>query len=238
MKKLLIIFGCLFSIIATAQQITVPFEFPIKPGSKEWSTFTSSKQMDEVCVIPYDVLKELTTNALLITCLHYPRLIDIFMDINLQKGFDFYSSHFNGLTEFINRPDAGENLFKTYLDLDIEHPDNALFNFKLSAFQVALLEILIAQEKIISGYNSIEIELLLNKSRLVLEKRQSLGESLYKQKTSAFIISRVLSSENKNLSEYDKNGNDIFKIFNSHAILADSTIINKLLITAKEQFNK
>jgi hypothetical protein len=70
MKKLLLLFGCIISVLSSAQEIDKPYEFPVKPGTEQWAKLISSQQMDEVCVIPDQALKLLSTKALLITCLN------------------------------------------------------------------------------------------------------------------------------------------------------------------------
>ena len=233
MKTIFLAYLSFLCVTLLAQGIDNPYEFPVKPGTEEWANLTSSKQMSEICIIPQHVLTDLSTNALFITCLNYPRLIDIFMASNLQSGFDFASKHFNGLEELVTRSDLNQVLLRSYFDLDIRHSQIKGYNSSLKGFQIGFLEIFIAQKNIISHFSENEKEMLLSEAILKLEQRKSLGESLYRQKTTALIISRVLNSEHKNVSETNKFGNDIFEIFNSHAILSDSTVIDKLLVTAK-----
>jgi hypothetical protein len=46
MKKLLLALGCLFSVLAMAQENEKPYEFPIKPGTEQWAKLSSSKEYE------------------------------------------------------------------------------------------------------------------------------------------------------------------------------------------------
>ena len=66
MKKLFLICIYLFSVLLSmAQEVEKPYDFPVKPGTEQWTKLSSSKEMDEVCIIPDKVLSNLSTKALL-----------------------------------------------------------------------------------------------------------------------------------------------------------------------------
>ncbi|MBN2769191.1 MAG: hypothetical protein JXR90_00695 [Spirochaetes bacterium] len=233
MKKLLLLFGCFISVLSTAQEIDKPYDFPVKPGTEQWAKLTTSKQMDEVCVIPDEVLSAMSTKALLITCLNYPRIIDFFLIDNMQYGFDFYSRHFNGLAELVKKPDLNKILLQSYIDIDLIKSRMAGYDAELSYLQTVFFELLISQENIIKGYERKDKLILLSEAIKKLEQRRKLGESVYRQITSALILIRILYSEDIILSEVDDNGNDIYKIFRTTGFLPDSTIIDRLLIKSE-----
>jgi hypothetical protein len=233
MKRILLVFSCIFSVLAMAQETEEPYDFPVKPGTEQWAKLTTSDQMDEVCVIPDQVLSIISTKDLLITCLNYPRIIDFYLADNLQSGFDKCSKRFNGLTELLNRSDINQVLLKSYLDIDIQNKTMKGYSGTLSHLQVGFIELLIAQEKIIRLLNEEEKKILISEATIKLEKRKEIGESLYRQMTTAFILSRILTSENLAPSAIDTYGNDIFNVFNSSAVILDTTIINKLLVASK-----
>ena len=234
MKKLLFVCSCFFPILAMAQEVEKPYDFPVKPGTEQWAKLSSSKQMDEVCIIPDKVLINLSTKALLITCLNYPRIIDFFLANNLQSGFNLCSTRFNGLRNLLNRSDLSQVLLKSYPDIDIQKKTMKGYDGNLSHLQIGFFELLIAQEKIINLFNEEEKKILISETAINLEKRKEIGESLYRQMTTAFILSRILTSENISPSEIDIYGNDIFGVFNSSATILDTTIINKLLVASKK----
>lgn len=233
MKKLLFIYSLFFSVLAVAQQTDKPYDFPVKPGTEQWAKLNTSKEMDEVCVIPYKELSKLSTKALLITCLNYPRIIDFFLFDDMQNGFEFIATRFNGLSELLRRSDLSQAVFASYFDLDIRNKTIKGHDAKLSDLQISFLELLLAQNKVLDGIDKEKKKDLLSKAATNLEKRMDIGESYYRQLTNALILSRVLTSENINPSEKDMYGNDIFEVFNSSAVVLDTTVIDKLLFKSK-----
>lgn len=232
MKKLLLLFSCFIPILSLAQEIDKPYEFPVKPGTEQWAKLNSSREMDSVCVIPLKVLNSLSTNALFITCLNYPRIIDFFLANNLQSGFNICSKRFGALSELLKRPDLNQILLKAYLDIDIQKKSLNGYKDNLSHLQIGFIELLISQEKIINAFKSDEKKLLLSRAVLNIKKRREIGESLFRQQTTAFITSRILSSQNQIPSKIDENGKDIIGIFNSTGVMLDATIIDELLVAA------
>jgi len=234
MKKLLLLFGCFISVLTAAQEIDKPYDFPVKPGTKQWAELTTSKQMDEVCVIPDYLLDAISTKALLITCLNYPRILDFFLFDNMQSGFNICSNRFNGLTELLNRSDLSQILLKFYMDFDFQKNTIVGYNGNLSRLQIGFLELLIAQEKVINILSEKDKNTLLVRATKNLEKRKEIGESIYRQKTNALIVSRILASKNILPNELDIYGNNIFDVFNSSVIILDTTfLINKLIDVSK-----
>jgi hypothetical protein len=233
MKRLLIICFCILPSFLFAQMSDEPYDFPIKPGTEQWSKLTSSDQMDEVCVIPDNILNNLSTKALFLTCLNYPRVLDFLLVDDMQSGFNFYSKHFNGLGELMKRSDLDQILTQEYMNLDLSQSKLSSEDLKLNFPQVVFFELLISQETNINNLRKEDKVKLLGEAIKKLEQRQSLGESFYRQRTSALILSRILSSENKLTPYFDQNGNDIMKIFNTSVFLADSKLIDRLLIAAK-----
>lgn len=55
-----------------SQEINSSYNFPVRPGTEEWKKLKSGDEMAAVCNIPEAVLKNLSTQALVNTCLDYP----------------------------------------------------------------------------------------------------------------------------------------------------------------------
>ena len=149
MKTLLVVSFLAFSVTLIAQKSDKPFKFIIRPGTEEWEKLTTSKQMDEACIIPDSILENMSTEALFITCMTYPRLIDAFMASNLQAGYEFISTHFGGLEELVRRSDLDQVLFKTYLDIDLQNPRIKEYALSLNNFHISFIELMIAQDHVI-----------------------------------------------------------------------------------------
>ena len=88
------------------------YEFPIKQGTKEWEQFEKIEDRIAALQIPDVVLKKLSTESLLETCLKFPYLTDIFFYDNYQLGFEALMNEFNGFQELIKRSDLINVLIK------------------------------------------------------------------------------------------------------------------------------
>ena len=90
------------------------WDYPVKPGQKEWEQFTTHSEMVQACQIPNDVLKRISTQDLLKLCLNYPLQFDFYAYNTVDEGLRAVLSQFNGLQEFISRPDCFEVLVNNY----------------------------------------------------------------------------------------------------------------------------
>ena len=117
--KQIIIIAFLLIIHIKGQAQNIDYDFPIKPGTDAWKSLKSSQEMIDVCQIPTDILKNLSTARLSKLCLDYPLLGDMLFSNNLQEGFDIVSSKFNGFQELFKRKNAGSELLKLYNNFDI-----------------------------------------------------------------------------------------------------------------------
>ena len=233
MKKLLIIILWIISANVSAQLSDEPYTFPIRPGSKQWAELTTSKQMDEVCVVPDEIIKTLSTKGLLLTCLDYPRISDVFCSNSLQSGFEFYINHFNGLKELYNRDDVHITILEYYPEIDIQkcfmRHDTEYPNF----FQVAFLELMLAQDKTIKTYDESKKSELLSLAITNLEKRREKKESIGRQVSTAFLLSRILNIGYADNVDHIQN-KEAFETFSSTGMVLDTAIIDEILEAAKK----
>ena len=79
--------------------------FPVKPGSAEWSSFTTHSQMVEACQLSEELLQSLTTDELVRVCAEYPLNMDAYAYSNVHDGMRVVTSLFNGYQELLNRTD-------------------------------------------------------------------------------------------------------------------------------------
>lgn len=101
---------CLGSSSVSAQA----WDYPVKPGQKEWEQFTTHSEMVQACQIPNDVLKLISTQDLLKLCLNYPLQFDFYAYNTVDEGLRAVLSQFNGLQELISRPNCFEVLVNNY----------------------------------------------------------------------------------------------------------------------------
>jgi hypothetical protein len=231
-KYLVLVFGLFPNNLVFSQMTDKPYEFPIRPGTEQWKRLTNSEQMDSVCIIPGTTIRQMTTEALLLTCLNYPRLIDVFLADNIQNGFSFYSKHFSGLDSLMNRRNLGTILLKSYHNLDINKKMLSNYEGALSLFQIAFLELLTSQNEILIKYTKDEKYSLLQDAINILEKRIQTNESPFEQISTTLLIMRILGSERIFIEDSITNEN--YKHFYRTGLLSNIDMIEKIYNKAKQ----
>jgi len=110
--RFIIIFSLLTCCLnAQVAEKKVAWDYPVKPGTEEWVALVVHTKMIEVCQIPDQILKSLTTKELIILCLDYPLQFDFIAYDNLQTGVKKVAKTFNGLQELYQRKDNAQCLF-------------------------------------------------------------------------------------------------------------------------------
>lgn len=155
MKKIILFLLLAIPIFSFAQNENATWDYPIKPGSKEWLDVSDFSKRFELLNIPEPLLKRISTEELVKSCLNYPEYRLVFTRNDLQLGYDFIRSMFNGFVELETRPDAGKELMKVYAgykpdDFDLNSTDLEIGRF-MSNF--TYIEILIAQTEILNKLN-------------------------------------------------------------------------------------
>ena len=152
-----------------------PYDFPLKPGMPEWADLSPS-EMPEVLQIPDDILKRLSTRALVETCLNYPMFfLFTASSSNPKDGIWWVMNGFNGFGELFLRQDAFRCLFEKYEPFDL---NLVVMEGNLST-KFLYLEILICQDEIIENMNYKERILLLKESYSKYKKMLWGGEKVY-----------------------------------------------------------
>lgn len=150
--------------------------FPIRPGMKEWEKFETVQEMYQTTQIPEDILRNMDTDSLITTCLSYPLLGNMISFDNIEEGFNELISNFNGLRELIDRNDVGSRLLSEYRQMDPEQvvrqegkltPEQEGEFF----FKFACMEMLLGQDKILSGMSSADRQALVKDTVEKFEKK-------------------------------------------------------------------
>ena len=143
------------------------YEYPIKPGTDEWKAFKSHDDMLKACQIPESTLKSMSTKSLVETVLEYPLFGDIRAYSSIQQGFEAVTSQFNGLSELLNRKDAGTELLAIYSKMNPQDIEENWGDIQKGAYIVSIanVEILLAQNKTLDNLNEIQLENLIVEAR-------------------------------------------------------------------------
>ncbi len=158
--------------------ITEPYNYPIEPGTDAWKDAGKHDDRVQACQIPEDILKKMTTGALLETVLNYPHFGDMWAYDSLQYGFERVAAEFNGLQELLNRKDTGIVILSKYRTMDPGAIDESWTSSEKGGYVMSFTypEILLAQDSVLANMTESELEELL---AVVLEKVVAKGSSLW-----------------------------------------------------------
>lgn len=227
MKKLLAFCCLLFPIMASAQSIDEPFGYPIKPGTKEWSEIRNETDRFKAMQIPDNILSNLTTSALVISCINFPAFGYITAYDNLETGYKKLETKFNGLRELSQRKDAGKIFIEVYQNSDINGSNDQNLNIDERYWPIRFtwIELLMAQNYLIEslGENEKDNILLLAKEKYLM-KQSSKDYSVNSLLPTTLLMARILHSLafSDFESEYSKNVG--LRDFISTSILSDKEI--------------
>jgi hypothetical protein len=224
-KKLLIFINVAFSMLCFSQTNNIDWDYPIKPGTEDWTTLKSGQEMIEVCQIPETILENLSTSRLAYLCLNYPLLGDILFFDNYQEGFEKISANFNGFSELFEREDAGTELLKLYQEFGL---DVFKKSENINVFYDMCIDIVIAQPIFLEKLDQKEETHLIKESVNKLSERQKMGDSFYRQRTTVVVLSRLLTKNGVALKENNQFGKDKYLLLNNYYILENDEMIEKI----------
>jgi len=165
-RKLLLLGFMLFACASFAQKSNTPYDFPVKPGSEKWQSFKTVDDMYAACQIPADVLSNLSTAALIQTCLRYPASSILLIHGSPQLSFDEWKQHFNGIAALLARKDAPAQLLEFYKTVDVK----GYTKFKTEiekggyTFLLMMIDAIIVQDEIVGKMDLAQKKQLLSKT--------------------------------------------------------------------------
>lgn len=114
--KVLILLVSLFASMNLLGQYSIdtPYNYPVKPGTREWANFKTGEERLNACQIPIEVLSKLTTGALVETCMNYPLALEYLLSNDERMAISFMIENFNGLKELSRRTDGTIALLDVY----------------------------------------------------------------------------------------------------------------------------
>lgn len=224
-KIILLSFAIFSSVAADAQNIDVPYDYPIKPGMEGWRNFNTQNEMISACQIPEDILNNLSTSALVETCLNYPLFSQVMAYNSMQEGFNRFAGKFNVFRELLSREDASSELLAKYKKMDPSNYLQAWSSVRKGRFIFSYLfiEILLAQDQIIGKLNTDTKKELareaLKKFDSKLEEKELFG--LVGLSHTSFVMSKTLNSEQNEAYRSLRDQNENVKRFQQTAQTMD-----------------
>lgn len=213
-----------------SQEQSEVYDWPLKPGMAKWKDLTTHAQMLQVLQIPINKLQMMSTKSLAQTCLNYPLFPDIWAFNSLQDGMTHVITGFNGLQELLRRDNMGAELFKIYKMMNPHNFDQnwSLFEKGKYSAEFAKIEILMAQEEILSSLKQNERAMLLCEA---LNKKKAMQQyAIYDKKNqepNTYLIGKILQKDNP--------------IFNSEIFKQDEKIqafLNQGFMVSKDTLEK
>ena len=200
MKKILFSFLIFLSFVIYAQEKIV-WDYPIKPGTKEWATFEMGEQMFNACQIPLDILSTIGTKELVMVCLNYPLFNDYVAFNDEREGVNVIIKNFNGLWELSKRQDGVKELMRVYADFPVlsqVQNDVASKDYHIP-YKLSFLELVLSDNIFLSQVDNDELEefrkIAVNK---YADKLQNANVySLFNVKKTMLLAVSIMKKQNK-----------------------------------------
>lgn len=182
MKTAVIIFLILISLRGQAQSSRKLWDYPIKPGSEQWASFTTSAEMRDACQIPEDILKHLSTKDLAEICMNYPLFVDYAFTNKQESFYSLLKERFNGMRELLNRENGAVELLNIYLDFVITSPllknKREKINNEYPLMRLGFIELLLSNDSIVSKLSAENLSKLKGQSLFIYEQKRN-NSSIY-----------------------------------------------------------
>lgn len=175
-KTVFILILCSLCTLSMTQEIK--WDYPIKPGSKDWEGLTTQEMKVNACQIPDEILTEMATENLVDLCLNYPLLINVTAFSTFQYGMENFIKDFNGIQELFLRPGSALLLKEKYLNLSIKYLDLnwTIIQKGKYAYDLMYLELFLSQKEFLRQLSKEDLELLLlNSIQKYYDKKELLS---------------------------------------------------------------
>jgi hypothetical protein len=236
--KILIVLILTINSQTLISQESKTWEYPIRPGTVEWTNLKTYEERLNAYNIPNRILYDMKTKDLVETCLNYPEFRLLMTRNSLQQGYDYLKTIFNGFAELEKRSDAGKELLIIYKKLNPSNIKkyNTLEAQGKFAFEITYIEILLAQGEVLDNVYSLEKKELIKKSIENYEviENMPVEYATFGLITPALILGRIL--ENSNYSNFInlKNKDIKYKSFIDYTNLTDTSVLSDIILISKE----
>jgi hypothetical protein len=233
MKKILFLIGLLLFASALNAQTTaekkVTWDYPVKPGTAEWTKLKTVEEQFNAYNIPEGIIKNTSTAELVKICLAYPEwgLMHAYND--RQTGFSVLVSLFNGFRELFDREDAGRELVKVYLEMNplAVDPDWTPLQQGQYSFRFTCVEMFLFQQPVINKLDKGEIKQLKDLAVSMYKKKKMLPKiySLWDLSPTAGICLTVSDKEKNN----GMDENTELKVFRQNLMADNIRVLDKIV---------
>lgn len=206
MKKIILLFIFILPTMLFAQQ-KLSWDFAVKPGTAGWKNLETESERQNALQVPSDVLTNMKTEELVITCINYPLALFYGAYSNDYVGIGKIINQFNGLQELLTRKDALKYLTKVYKNCNtngLKQKDSRL-NEQFWPLKFRYIELLLIQDTIINSSTDGEVESLLAASveKAGLKAETPVWFSKNDDIVSSFLVAK--SMKKLNIDEFTSN---------------------------------
>lgn len=181
-------------IVETAQDTYI---YPIRPGSDEWDSITTSDGFADATQISFNDLNKMSTTGLIETCLENPNFFDLYLSETPQLFYNNFSHLFNVCKVLVKRDDAMEKLIERYSSMCVRCAENNYSSYSGKGGEIMYafdqIELLMAQNDFLSKISRSNRLELAKKVLEKYEEKLNINTSLYHQNTSVWLAGRIMN---------------------------------------------
>lgn len=198
----------------------------------------SVKERAELSQIPDSLLKDMSTEELIVACMNYNLLCDLFVYDSPRQGYETLKKQYNGIQELTKRLDSGEKLLELYKAIDINkfHEED-----RFSTIRMTLLNMLISDEDVLKTLSKDKVKEMVQecykKGLEMIEGKISLLDYLQSASTGLKCLyfhdnnAREIIDDSDELKSFILGNNRFFTLDN-----IDDVTIGKITIVIQDNY--
>ena len=221
-------------------QNTTRWDFPVKPGTKEWKQIKTIENRISACQIPEDRIKFISTKDLIEVCVDYPLYHSVMSAPDIVQGINKVSNEFNGFNELISRNDYQRALLKRYKQFTIATEQLTESQEKKLVEDILRLELVILYCIINdTGNNTLSEELLTEGfKKYKAKKNNPVLFSSFSYQLPLYIIAKSLSENYKSEFNLLKTRSSGVQKFMQTCKLPSEQVENEIVKLTKNYLNR
>jgi hypothetical protein len=235
------LFLCLTLFIQAQNDIGLDYiyDFPVNPDTKEWGNLKTESERFDAMQIPFELLKSMSTESLIITCLNYPAFAHYTAFNNIQDGINHTIKNFNGLQELYLRQDAPSKMLSVYSKLSTSNSNVKSIKTNFWWMRFCYFELLLTKKDVIDKLTENEkMNLIKEAYKKITDKIGDKEQnSLFNIQSSLLIIAKILDDSNYIDFQQKKKEDKEIEVFLNTGSITDLSLISNLLELANNYIN-
>lgn len=152
---------------------TDSYAYPYLPGTDAWKELNNQglQAVYDACKIPEDILKTLSTEAVIQAFFDFPFISEIYAYNSMLEGFNSMTNKNSAYAELLKREDASNFLVERYMNYNAVGCDAAIYH-------ASELELLLAQPEICNMFDKDQCKAIVKEALNKIDARLSYDPSL------------------------------------------------------------